>query len=170
MLVEIYRDAKKISGQITAAAGGPVRCASRLGAASWPASLKEFTDRAIDSLTDCVQMLIDSFPRDSMTATLENSINFLFTGLRYPGMPLHNNSTELLIREYVIPSRRKSPHPNWTAAKNFSTHQTFAATCQKNGITPYKAVLAMARDPDWDIFSSGIPPPIMNGAAVRSRE
>ncbi len=168
MLLDVYKDAKKAAILITAAAGGPIRCASNLDAASKVPGLAETVKQYTASLTDRVRMIIDSFERDSLTTTLENALDNLFTGLRYPGMPLHNNSTELLIRRYIIPSRHRAPHPNKAAARNFSTHQTFIATCRKNGISPREAVLAMARDPCWDIFSSGIPPPIMTGAAAVS--
>ena len=168
MLLEVYKDAKKAAILITAAAGGPIRCASNLDVTSKVPGLAETINQHIASLTDRVRMIIDSFQRDSLTTTLENALDNLFTGLRYPGMPLHNNSTELLIRRYIIPSRHRAPHPNKAAARNFSTHQTFMATCRKNGVSPREAVLAMARDPCWDIFSSGIPPPIMTGAAAVS--
>ena len=32
--------------------------------------------------------------------------------------------------------------PSWRAAKNFSTLATLAATCRKNNISPYEAILA----------------------------
>ena len=116
-------------------------------------------------------MIIESFPADGVAATLNNAFSDFVNALRYPGMPLHNNGTELIICRYVIAGRRsKGPFPNWRAAYN-STLQSFAATCEKNGVTSYRAALEMARDPSWDIFASGVPPPILaGGAAADSRE
>ncbi len=34
--------------------------------------------------------------------------------------------------------------------------RTFAATCEKNGISAYQATARMAQDPAWDIFTDGV--------------
>ena len=49
-------------------------------------------------------------------------------------------------------------------AYNFSVMRTVSATCRKNGVGIYRATVMLAGDPGWDIFNSGIPPPIFGTA------
>ena len=68
------------------------------------------------------------------------------TCVKCPGMPPHNNDPESVIRWYIVRPRHVfNALSNWRAAKNFSILQTFAATCRKNGISLYHAVLAKSR-------------------------
>ena len=84
------------------------------------------------------------------------------TFVRRPGTPGHNNGPGRVVRWFVV----RPPHvfgalPNWRAARNFGVIQTFAATCRRNRTSPYHAVLARGRDPEWDMFASRVPPPIL---------
>ena len=56
--------------------------------------------------------------------------------------------------------------PNKTAASNYSAYQTFAATCEKQNISVHEAVLGMVDNPFWDMFSTGIGPPIFKNICV----
>ena len=172
MLKALYCDIKEAAKEIVRRAGGPVRCASGLDIVSRVPGLFAFVEDQIAQFSGRLRMIIESFPADGVATTLNNAFSDFVNALRYPGMPLHNNDTELIIRRYVIAGRRsKGPFPNWRAAYNFSILQSFAATCEKNGVTSYRATLEMARDPSWDIFASGVPPPILaGGAAAGSRE
>ena len=66
--------------------------------------------------------------------------------------------------------RRRVRLPNWRTAHNFAILRTFAATCEKNGISAYQAAIRMARDPTWDIFTDGIPTLISGGGAAPTDE
>ena len=39
--------------------------------------------------------------------------------------------------------------------------QTFVAACGKGGLSARDSILAMAGNPDWDIFAACVPPPIL---------
>ena len=83
------------------------------------------------------------------------------TFVKRPCTPGINNSTEGAIRWHVIRPRHVfGTLPNRRAARNFGIIQTFAAACCKNGVSPYHAVLARGRDPNWDIFMFKAHPPI----------
>ena len=84
----------------------------------------------------------------------------MFAAVRIPGMPLHSNGTERTIRDMLVVDRRRVRFPDWRAARNFSVLRTFAATCEKNGISAYQATVRMVQDHAWDIFTDGISPPI----------
>ena len=103
-------------------------------------------------------MIIGSFPADGVSTTLSNATPHMFSAIRIPGMPLHNNDTERTIRDLLVVDRRRVRFPSWRAARNFSILRTFAATCEKNGTFAYQTTIRMARDPAWDIFTDGIPP------------
>ena len=171
MLKALHYDIKETAREIVRRAGGSVRCASGLDIVSRVPGLSAFVENQIAQFSGRLRMIIESVPADGAATTLNNAFGDFVNALRYPGMPLHNNDTELIIRRYVIAGRRsKGPFPNWRAAYN-SILQSFAATCEKNGITSYRATLEMAKDPSWDIFTSGVPPPILaGGAAAGSRE
>ena len=105
---------------------------------------------------------VSNMIEDTAATTLKNARDHVFTGIKYPGVPLHNNDTEHNVRDVLVSkSKRKGPFPNWTAARNFGRLQTFFRTCRKNGTSAYDAIIKMSADKSWDIFTSGIPPPIM---------
>ena len=85
--------------------------------------------------------------------TLEGAAPHLFTFLRYPGMPPHNNAAELEIRDSVVLHRNvrhQLSEPEGRAV--FSVLVSVARTCYKRGIFPRIAVEELAKDPDWSIF------------------
>ena len=85
-------------------------------------------------------------------------------------MSLENNGTERTIRDKLVIDRRRAIFPNWRAARNFSILRTFAATCEKNGISAYQAHQQDGARPPRDIFTDGIPPPISGGGAAPTDE
>ena len=132
--------------------------------------LSELADARIARLTERTRMIIESFPADGVSTTISNALPHMFSAVRIPGMPLHNNDTERSIRDLLVVDRRRVRFPDWRGARNFSTLRTFAATCERNGISAYQATTMMARDPAWDIFTDGIPPPISRGGVAPGDE
>ena len=85
--------------------------------------------------------------------TLEGAAPYLFTFLRYPGMPPHNNAAELEIRYAVVLHRNVRHQLSEPEGREvFSVLISVARTCHKQGIFPRIAVEEMIRDPDWSIF------------------
>ena len=80
---------------------------------------------------------------------LERMIPRALTFIKAPGMSgTNNDNTEGTVRWYTVrPPNMFVVLPNWRAARNFSMIQTFVATCRKNGISPYHAVLKRWNDP-----------------------
>ena len=162
---EIYHDAKETSAKITEMAGGPITSADGLDIVKTK-GLTDTVEAEIKRLKDKVDMAANMID-DKFTVTLKNAKDYMFTALRYPGVPLHNNATEQTILHNVITGgRKKGPFPNWKAARNFSVNKTFAATCKKNGISVYDAIIRMSRDRNWDIFTDCVPPPIITKTAA----
>ena len=86
-------------------------------------------------------------------ATLEYAAPCLFTFLRYPGMPPHNNGAELEIRDTVVLHRNVRHQLSEPEGREvFSVLISVARTCHKQGIFPRVAVEQLIRDPDWGIF------------------
>ena len=89
--------------------------------------------------------------------TLEGAAPHLFTFLRYPGMPPHNNGAELEIRDAVVLQRNVRHQLSTPEGREvFSVLVSVARTCHKRGIFPRVAVENLVRDPGWSIFE---PPP-----------
>ena len=85
--------------------------------------------------------------------TLEGAAPFLFTFLRYPGMPPHNNATELEIRDAVVLHRNMRHQLSEPEGREvFSVLVSVARTCHKRGIFPRVAVEELARNSAWSIF------------------
>ena len=160
MLLDIYRDAVQVADEVVKRAGGPVTCASQLNLIDKVPGLAKYVKRQIRSLTKRVNKAISICPPDSVTTTLSNAIPNMFCALMVPGMPLHNNYTERIIRDMIVKMRRRVTFPCMKGANNFAIMRTFAATCWKNGISVYDATILMAKDPTWNIFNHAIPPPI----------
>ena len=110
------------------------------------------------SLERAVLEIASSYPEGHKFRTkLEGAAPYLFTFLRYPGMPPHNNGAELEIRDTAV-LHRNVRHQLSTAEgrKVFSVLVSVARTCRKLGIFPRTAVENLIRDPDWRLFK---PPP-----------
>ena len=85
--------------------------------------------------------------------TLENAAPHLFTFLRHPGMPPHNNAAELEIRDTVVLHRNVRHQLSEPEGREvFSVLISVARTCYKQGIFPRVAVENIIRNPDWSIF------------------
>ena len=77
----------------------------------------------------------------------------MFTFLRHPGMPPHNNAAELEIRDTVVLHRNVRHQLSEPEGRQvFSLLVSVARTCQKAGMFPRAAVERMIEDPDWRIF------------------
>ena len=160
MLQELYGDAKYAGREVERRAGGPVRCAGRPDAIFRVPGLDGFVRSSMERLTDRLDMITDSFPPDGLTTTLRNARDDSYNALEVPGMSFHNNHVEGTVRDCVVPGRRRCRFLNERAACNHSVIRSFAATCRKNGVSPYRATVHMAEDMRWDVFNSGMPPPI----------
>ena len=85
--------------------------------------------------------------------TLEKAAPFLFTFLRYPGMPPHNNAAELEIRDTAVLHRNVRHHLSEPEGREvFSVLISVARTCHKRGIFPRVVVEKLVKDPAWSIF------------------
>lgn len=160
MLQEIYGDLKRIGEEVERRAGGPIRCASQLGIIRRIPGLAEYVRTAQAHIVDRLNMLIESFPRDGFTTTLENARYDMVRPAEVPGMLFQNNPTEGEIRDDVVPDKRRYRFPNEKAAQNHSIIRSYTATCRRNGISPFEASVEMGKDRRFDIFNVGIPPPI----------
>ena len=128
MLQDLYRDAKHTGREVERRAGGPVRCASQLGAIRGVPGLEGFVHSSMERLTDRLDMIVDAFPHDGLTTTLQNARDDSYNALEVPGMSFHNNRVEGTIRDCVVPDRRRCRFLNERAAYNHSTMRSFAAT------------------------------------------
>ena len=48
---------------------------------------------------------------------------------------------------------------------NHAIIRSFAATCRRNGISPFMALVKIGENPRFDAFNAGIPPPILGEGA-----
>ena len=158
----LYKRAKDLAARLAAALGTPsnaaemAACRHRLERA-WHAFEPEY-----HSITNGLLGLVRDLDGREPGPYLERMLPRALTFVVRPGTPGTNNTTEGAIRWNVIRPRHVfGALPNWRAARNFGTIQTFAATCRRNGTSPYHAVLARGRDPDWSVFQSGAHPPIL---------
>ena len=161
---DVYRDASRVREAVMERAGGPLTCASQLGLVGRIPGLAKYVDGQVRRLTGRVNGILEASPDDSVSTTIRNALPDTYTALRVSGMPLHNNGTELSVRDNVVVDRRRIVFPDMKGAYNFSVMRTVSATCRKNGVGIYRATVMLAGDPGWDIFNSGIPPPIFGTA------
>ena len=85
--------------------------------------------------------------------TLTNAAPDMFTFLRYPGMPPHNNDAERDIRDTVVLQRNVRHKLSVVEGMQvFSVLISVARTCHKQGILPRIAVESLIKDPDWKLF------------------
>ena len=114
----------------------------------------------VTELTREVRSMISAYPEGKAKNHLAKAVPDMFTFLSYPGMPPHNNATELAIRDG--PVRHRNVRHQITTPEGreiFSRLLTFIMTCGMNHIFPCRAVVEMLRDPGWDMFNPGPPAP-----------
>ena len=150
MLRDLYGSAKEAAKDVTERAGGVIRSACDIDCVFRDPELLKYAGERVAELEGALEVIIAGCGNNNIRTILQNAGPYLFAFIYYPGMPPHNNGSERIVRSWVAVVRRANgPFPNWTAARNFSILQTFAATCRKNGLSAHDSILAMAENPDW---------------------
>ena len=150
-------------------AGGELACACDIDRVTNNPELLAHAQARTAGLDGMLKKIVNACGSKSIATTISNAAPELFTFILYPGMPPHTNGVELAIRHHIVSGRKKNgPFPNWMATNNFSTVRTFTATCEQQGLSVHDTIISMADDPDWDIFASGVPPPIFARCAVEA--
>ena len=162
VLLDLYKSAKNTASIVRWMVGGDLKSACQIDLVSKTPHVRRYADARIAEFDTVLEKIVAACNNEDIATIISNAASELFTFIKYPGMPPHNNGCEKIIRRRVVmPRRQKGPFPNETAASNYSAYQTFAATCEKQNISVHDAVLGMVENPFWDMFSSGIGPPIL---------
>ena len=157
----LYKRAKDLADRVAEFLGVPTNAAEMAACQHKLESIWHVFEPEYDSIMAGLKGLVKDLDGQEPGKYLENMLHRALTFVKCPGTPGTNNETEGGIRWNAIRPRHVfGALPNWRAARNFSIIQTFAATCKKNGVSPYHAVLARGLDPDWDVFTSKAHPPI----------
>ena len=160
-ITTLYKLATDLAEQVTAAIGTPSNAAEMAAAQHKLKDKWDGFEDQFESIVEGLQGLVNDLDGQEPGGYLEKMLHRALTFVKRPGTPGTNNGTEGAIRWHVIRPRHVfGSLPNWRAARNYHTLQSFAATCRKNGVSPYHAVLARGRDPNWDVFTSKTHPPI----------
>ena len=131
-LLKVFHDAK----QIAASAGGTV-----------------VADDTCMDLKNRVLEIATLYGNHRFAGHLRNAAPYLFTFLKYPGMPPTNNPTEGDIRDGVVIERKiRQKMVNAKGMHVFSVIHSFTQTCRKLRLVPWKEIANMVHDPDWNIF------------------
>ena len=161
LIKKMYRRAKALAARVAASLGIPSNAAEMAACRHRLERVWHVFEPEYRSILDGLRGLVRDLDGQEPGKYLERMIPRALTFVVCPGVPGTNNVTEGAIRWHCIRPRHVfGALPNWRAARNFGVIQTFAATCRKNGASPYHAVLARGRDPDWDVFTSHARPPI----------
>ena len=167
VLLDLYKSAKSAASIVRWLTGGNLKSACQIDLVSQMPHVRQYVNARIAEFNIVLEKIVAACNNEDIATIISNAAPELFTFIRYPGMPPHNNDCEKIIRRRVVmPRRQKGPFPNGTAASNYSAYQTFAATCEKQNISVHEAVLGMVDDPFWDMFSTGIGPPIFKNICV----
>lgn len=102
MMQDLYYDAE--AGIETGRRAGEVH---QLGIIRGVPGLAEFVHSNKARLTGRLDMIVESFPHDGLTATLYNARDDSYNALEVPGMVLQNNGVEGTIRDCVVPDRNR---------------------------------------------------------------
>ena len=157
----LYKRAKDLAGRVAAALGVPSNAAEMAACRHRLEKIWHMFEPEYSSILEGLLGLVRDLDGREPGGYLERMIPRALTFTMLPGTPGTNNATEGVVRwHWIRPRHVFGALPNWRAARNFGVIQTFAATCRRNGVSAYRAVLARGRDPDWDVFTSGVPPPI----------
>ena len=157
----LYRRAQDLAARVAASLGVPSNAAEMAARRHRLEGIWHMFEPEYHSIMDGLLALVKDLDGREPGRYLEKMLRRSLTFVTRPGTPGTNNVSEGAIRWHAIRPRHVfGALPNWRAARNFGTIQTFAATCRKNGASPYHAVLARGRDHGWNVFASGAHPPI----------
>ena len=161
LIRELYGRAKALAARAAASLGVPSNAAEMAACRYRLKDVWHMFEPEYRSIRDGPLGLVRDLDGREPGKYLRKMIPRALTFVVCPGVPGTNNITEGAIRWHCIRPRHVfGALPNWRAARNFGVIQTFAATCRRNGASPYHAVLARGRDLDWDVFTAGAHPPI----------
>ena len=100
-----------------------------------------------------VLAMASSYGKHPFAGTLRNAAPNLFTFLRYPGMPPTNNAAEGDIRDGVVLERKiRQKMTTKEGMHVFAVIHSFTQTCRKLRLAPWKQMVNIVRDRDWNIF------------------
>ena len=100
-----------------------------------------------------VLAMASSYGKHPFAGTLRNAAPNLFTFLRYPGMPPTNNAAEGDIRDGVVLERKiRQKITTKEGMHVFAVIHSFTQTCRKLRLAPWKQMVNIVRDRDWNIF------------------
>lgn len=89
-----------------------------------------------------IRALISSFSEGKLKNHLRNAEPYMLTFLSHSGMPPHNNSAELAIRDGPVVQRNMRYHVTTPDGRGiFSRLLTLIRTCRMNGAFPCRAVV-----------------------------
>ena len=93
------------------------------------------------------------YGKHPFAGTLRNAAPNLFTFLRYPGMPPTSNAAEGDIRDGVVLERKiRQKMTTKEGMHAFAVIHSFTQTCRKLRLVPWKQVVNIVRNRDWNIF------------------
>ena len=146
VLLDLYKSAKSAASIVRWLTGGNLKSACQIDLVSQMPHVRQYADARIAEFNIVLEKIVSACNNVDVATIISNAAPELFTFIKYPGMPPHNNYCEKIIRRRVVmPRRQKGPFPNGTAASNYSAYQTFAATCEKQNISVHEAVLGHGR-------------------------
>ena len=161
MILELYGRLKKLAERVAERVGTPDNAAEMAACQHEIKKIWKEFEPEHNAILNGLHALIDDLGDQDPVTYLKNMMPRIMAAVKCPGAPPHNNPPEQSVRWNVVRTRHISGAlPNWRAARNYGTIQTFSATCRKKGTTVYRAVQEMLKTPDWNVFTAGIPPPI----------
>ena len=102
-----------------------------------------------------------------INTTLTKSLPTMFTSLKHPGMPPHNNRAEELHAGPARERRVRRQLKNHGGMRRMSVLSTVFRTAENLGVWPSTVVRMTARDPGWDMFAHADGPGAPLGAQAR---
>ena len=161
MILELYGRLKKLAERVAERVGTPDNAAEMAACQHEIKKIWKEFEPEHNAILNGLHALIDDLGDQDPVTYLKNMMPRIMAAVKCPGAPPHNNPPEQSVRWNVVRTRHISGAlPNWRAARNYGTIQTFSATCRKKGTTVYRAVQEMLKTPDWNVFTAGVPPPI----------
>ena len=108
---------------------------------------------AMTDLSRRAYAIAASYADPGFRTHLRNAMPDLFTFLAHPGMSPHGNDVEREIRDGIIPQRNVR-HKTMTAGgrRLMSVPLTFTRTCNRQRVSPGRALLEYILDHDWNLF------------------
>lgn len=110
VLLDLYKSAKNTASVMHWMVGGDLTSACPIDIVSKTPRIQRYADECMAEFDIVLEKIDATCDNSNITTIVSNAASELFSFIKYPSMPSHNNGCERIIRHRVVMPRRQKGH------------------------------------------------------------